>query len=316
MDDTPPLFKQGTPARVRAGIFVILALVMLLVDSRMQLLEKIRVGIGTILYPVQQIALMPRDLAYMAGEHFTSLSALQTENQALRYQQALNAQMLQEAHLLKAENAQLRNLMSMQKHMPVTSLVAEIQYDARDPFTRKIILSKGSSDGVKAGQPVIDDMGIVGQVTRVFPLWSEVTLLTDQDQAIPVQILRNSMRSVAYGSGQSGQLDLRYVSVNADVQKGDVLVTSGIDGVYPPGLAVATVTQVENRPAAAFANIVCQPIGGIDRNKFFLILLSETQVRPEIDQEGADDKKDKTIRERLQNRRNKEGQASGGGGDA
>lgn len=305
MDATPPLFKQGTPARVRAGIFVVLALVMLFVDARLQLLEKIRLGISTLLYPVQQVALLPRNALYAVSDHMASINTLQKENQELRYQQAVNAQMLQQAQQIKAENLQLRNLMHMQQTMPIKSLVAEILYDARDPFTRKIILNRGSQHDVLPGQPVIDDMGIVGQVTRVFPLWSEVTLLTDQDQAIPVQVLRNGMRSVVYGSGQSGLLDLRYVSVNADVQKGDVLVTSGIDGVFPPGLAVATITQVENRMAAAFANIVCQPIGGIDRNKFFLILLTEKQSRPVLESEEMDEKKSKTIRERLQQRRSK-----------
>ncbi len=301
MDDTPPLFKQGTPARVRAGFFVLLALVMLMVDARMHLLEKVRVGVGITLYPLQVLALMPRDIAYSVGGYFSSLNVLQRENEELRSQRVLNSQALQREQQILAENNQLRSLLHMQQNMPIRSLVGEVLYDARDPFTRKIILNRGSHHDVAAGQPVIDDIGVVGQVTRVFPLWSEVTLLTDQDQAIPVQVLRNGLRSVAYGSGQSGELDLRFMATNADIQKGDVLVTSGIDNVYPPGLAVATVSQIETKSTAAFARIICQPIGGIDRNKMFLILLTEKEQVPRPELENTLKKNEGGINRRLRN---------------
>jgi rod shape-determining protein MreC len=141
---------------------------------------------------------------------------------------------------------------------------------------------------------VIDDVGVVGQVTRVFPFTSEVTLLTDKDQAIPVQVVRSGLRSIAYGQGHSGSLDLRFMPTNADVKDGDVLVTSGIDGVYPPGLAVAKVTRVENKSGDAFARISCQPMAGIDRNRQLLILLAENKFPPPPPQEETrDGKKDK-----------------------
>jgi rod shape-determining protein MreC len=303
MDDTPPLFKQGAPARVRAGFFVILALVMLMVDARMHLLEKVRVGIGITLYPLQTLALMPRDIAYAASDYFHSLSTLQHENSGLRAQSILNGQVLQREQQIAAENIQLRKLLGMQENLPIRSVAGEVLYDARDPFTRKIILNRGSHHDVTPGQPVIDDVGVVGQITRVFPLWSEVTLLTDQDQAIPVQVLRNGLRSVAYGSGQSGELDLRFMATNADIQKDDVLVTSGIDSVYPPGLVVATVTQVETKSAAAFARIICKPIAGIDRNKIFLILLTEKPQGPKLELENDMKKGDNSLQQRLRNRR-------------
>lgn len=306
MDDTPPLFKQGTPARVRAGFFVVLALVMLLVDARMHLLEKVRIGIGVTLYPLQALALMPRDVAYSVGDYFSSLTALQRENEELRSQSVINGQALQREQQIAAENAQLRSLLQMQQSLNIRSLAGEVLYDARDPFTRKIILNRGSHHEVAAGQPVIDDIGVVGQVTRVFPLWSEVTLLTDQDQAIPVQILRNGLRSVAYGSGQSGELDLRFMATNADIQKGDVLVTSGIDNVYPPGLAVATVTQIETKSTAAFARIICKPIAGIDRNKIFLILLTDKAQGPKLESDADLKKNENGLKQRLRNRRESE----------
>jgi len=153
-------------------------------------------------------------------------------------------------------------------------------YDTRDPFTRKIVLNRGSQHGVALGQPVIDDTGVVGQVTRLYPFTSEVTLLTDRDQAISVQVVRSGVRSVAYGRGQSGVLELRFIATNADIKKGDTLVTSGLDGVYPAGLAVASVLSVEHKSADAFARIVCQPAAGIDRHQQFLILLNEQKIPP------------------------------------
>jgi rod shape-determining protein MreC len=191
-----------------------------------------------------------------------------------------SAELLQQGRQLAAENLRLRNLLGMQQKTAVKSIVGEILYDARDPFTRKVVLNRGSQQNVTLGQPVIDDLGVVGQITRIFPFTAEVTLLTDKDQAIPVQVLRNGLRSIAYGRGQSGALDLRFMAANADIQKGDLLVTSGIDGVYPAGLAVATVAQVETKSSDAFAHIVCTPVAGVDRHKQLLILLVDTSLPP------------------------------------
>jgi len=279
---------------------------MLVVDARLHALTIVRQAVGTVLYPFQMAALLPRDAIYKTGDYFNSQAALQNQNDALRRQQTLNAQMLQQAHQLAAENAQLRNLLNMQQRIQSKSIVGEILYDARDPFTRKIILNRGSQQGVSAGQPVIDEIGIVGQVTRVFPFTSEVTLLTDKDQAIPVQVLRNGLRSVAYGRGQSGVLDLRFMASNADVRRGDALVTSGIDGVYPAGLSVATVLQVETKSTDAFAHIVCLPAAGVDRHRQLLILLVESTVPPRPDVEGPPEKGDKLLKRRLRDS-NKEG---------
>jgi rod shape-determining protein MreC len=278
MSGLPPLFKQGASARARVLFFAFISIVLLVVDSHVHTLDSARKVVGTVLYPLQMLALMPRDAAIQASNYFTSVEALEQENKALKLRQAQSSQMLQQERLLAAENTQLRNLLGMQQKLTVKSVVGEILYDARDPFTRKVVLNRGSQQDVALGQPVIDDLGIVGQITRVFPFTSEVTLLTDKDQAIPVQVLRNGLRSIAYGRGQSGVLDLRFMAANADIQKGDMLVTSGIDGVYPSGLAVATVSQVETKSSDAFAHIVCVPIAGIDRHKQLLILLVDTNL--------------------------------------
>lgn len=275
----PPLFKQGASARAKMVFFALIALVLLSVDSHVRSLGVVRQVISTALYPLQVAALAPRDAFRYIGGYFSSLSDLREENSKLRLQQTIDARALQQGQQLLAENTQLRNLLDTHAQLPVKSVMGEILYDTRDPFTRKIMLDRGSQNGVEPGEPVIDHVGVVGQVTRVFPFASEVTLLTDKDQVIPVQVVRNGLRSVAYGRGQSNVLELRFMPTNADIQKGDVLVTSGIDGIYPPGLAVATVTQVENK-ADSFAKIICKPTAGIDRNRHLLILLSEHRSDP------------------------------------
>jgi len=264
-----------------------MALALLIADSKVHALLLVRQAVGTALYPLQMVALVPRDASNRVIDYFSSLSTVEKENQALRSKQGERAQQLQQAQQLAAENAQLRKLLGAEQRLPVKSVMSEILYDARDQFARKVIMDRGSQHGVATGQPVIDDAGIVGQVTRVFPFTSEVTLLTDKDQAIPVQVLRNGLRSVAYGRGQSGYLDLRFMSSNADIQKGDLLVTSGIDGVYPAGLAVAKVIQVETKSADAFAHIVCEPVAGIDRHTQLLILLVDPNPIARPDDEAA-----------------------------
>ena len=273
----PPLFKQGAPARVKVTVFALIAIVLLVLDARMNLLGGVRSVAATVLYPVQMAALMPREALSNMGGYFSSVSTLQREVQALKEQQLQQATLLQQAQLQMAENVQLRRLMEGKAQLPVQSQMAEILYDARDPSTRRVVIDRGSRAGVTLGLPVIDNAGVVGQVTRVFPFTSEVTLLTDKDQAIPVQVLRSGLRSIVYGRGHSGLLDLRFVAQDADIQVGDVLVTSGLDGMYPAGLAVARVTQVE-KAAGSFGRVVGQPLAGIDRNRQVLVIMSHNAL--------------------------------------
>jgi rod shape-determining protein MreC len=294
----PPLFKQGASARAKVVFFSLIAIAMLVTDARFRTLTMIRQAVGTVLYPVQRVALVPRDVIFGMGGYFITLSSVERENAALRLQHSASAQQLQQSQQLAAENNHLRKLLGASEQIPVPTIMSEILYDARDAFTRKIVLDRGMKHGIAPGQPVIDDVGVVGQVTRVFPFTSEVTLLTDKDQAIPVQVVRSGLRSVAYGRGQSGRLDLRFMAANADVRNGDVLVTSGIDGVYPPGLAVATVINVESKSTDAFAHIECQPTAGIDRNRQLLILLANAPVAQRPESEDDRDKKDKLGKKR------------------
>ena len=278
----PPLFKQGASARVKMLLFSFIAIGLLMADSRLGALGTVRQAVGVALYPVQAIAMMPRDGFFAVTNYFSSLNSLHAENRRMRDQQIRNAQQLQEGAQLRAENSHLRKLLAASEQTQSRTVMSEILYDARDPFSRKLVMDRGARNGIELGQPVIDDLGVVGQVTRVFPFTSEVTLLTDKDHAIPVQVLRSGVRSVAYGRGQSGSLELRFMASNADIQKGDVLMTSGIDGVYPAGLAVATVISVETKTADSFARILCLPTAGVSRNRQLLVLLTDAKAMPPL----------------------------------
>ncbi len=276
----PPLFKQGASARAKMLLFALLAVALLLADARLHALALIRQGVGIALYPLQAVALLPRDALFATADYVTTLSTLREENRRLREQQVRSAQQLQQTGQLMAENAYLRQLLDAAQRVQLKTVMSEILYDARDPFSRKVIIDRGARNGLLAGQPVIDELGVVGQVTRTYPFTSEVTLLTDKDHAIPVQVLRSGVRGVAYGRGQTGELELRFMASNADIQKGDVLTTSGIDGIYPAGLAVATVTSVDTKTSDAFARILCKPSAGVSRHRQLLVLLGAPAAPP------------------------------------
>jgi len=194
-------------------------------------------GIGTVLYPLQRTLLVPRDLLRLTAEYFGDVDRMRTENAELRRLEVANARTLLQAEHLAAENAQLRALLGARERSAIPSVMAEVLYDARDPYTRRLIIDRGVQHGVLAGQPVLDALGVAGQVTRALPLSSEVTLLSDRNAAIPVEIARTGQRSIAFASATPGVLELRFLSVDSDVQQGDAIVTSGLDGVVSAGAA-------------------------------------------------------------------------------
>jgi rod shape-determining protein MreC len=268
----PPLFNQGVSARARLAFFSFLAVALIVVDSRAQLLETIRIGVGVVMYPVQRALLLPRDVADRVGGFFTTIGSLTRENEQLKRDAVERSQLVQQAQSLAAENERLRKLLGAREKVGSGAVLAQALYESRDRFSRKLVLDAGAQAGIGAGSPVIDDTGVVGQVTRVFPLTAEVTLITDKDQAIPVQVLRNGLRGVAFGGVEPGTLDLRFMASNVDLVNGDMVVTSGIDGVYPPGLAVATVTRVDRTAKDQFARVVMAPAGGVHSHTHLLVL--------------------------------------------
>lgn len=276
MDHTPPpFFNRGPAPLVRLAFFASLSLALLVLDARFRYTEGLRNALSFAVYPLQALATLPAELGERASGYFASQTQLRAENAELRARLLAASQAAQRFEAAEAETGQLRRLIGAAERLPVKSTPAEILYNGRDPYSRKVVIDKGSRNGVRAGSPVIDETGVVGQVTRAHALVSEVTLLTDKDQAIPVQVVRNGLRAVAFGAGASGMLELRFMAANAEVQNGDRLVTSGIDGTYPPGLPVATVARVERDAAYAFARIVCQPAAGVERGRYVLVIANE-----------------------------------------
>ena len=280
MDGPPPLFNQGVSARARLAFFSFIAVALIIIDSRIRALETVRVGVGVALYPVQQVLLIPGQVIETVGDYFTSITTLQRENDALKRKQLESAQELLQSQQLAVENERLRKLLGARERGGNSAIVGTMLYEARDRFSHKIVLHVGSDDGVRAGNPVIDDAGVVGQVTRVFRNTAEVTLLTDKDQSIPVQIVRNGLRAIAFGGSDPGTLDLRFMAANADVVNGDLAVTSGLDGIYPAGLPVGKVGLVERAAKDQFARIVLTPAAGVESHTNLLILLVEPAKLP------------------------------------
>jgi len=267
-----------------------LSLALLFVDLRFHTLDWTRLAVATVIWPAQRLAGMPVEAAGGAGHYFSSLSTLQAENADYKRKQLGIANRLLRQEHLELENMRLRQLLDMKARQPAEGRIAEILYAARDPFSRRVIIDKGLQEGIVAGQAVIDDIGVIGQVTRVFPLTSEVTLLTDKDQAIPVEVERNGLRAVLSGAG-AGLMELRFLAANADVKPGDTLVTSGLDGVYLDGLPVATVSRIDRDNSYAFARIYCEPLAGVERHGQVLVLGKRTVMAAPPEETG--DAKDK-----------------------
>src|ERR1700754_689711 len=276
----PPLFKQGPSALARLVMFVVLALALLISDARFRTLEIVRGVLGAGLYPLQRAALVPRDIFMGAADLAVTSATLRTDNTQLRARNLRLSQQANESAQLAAETAHLRALLQLSQRATIRSTPAEIQYDRRDPFTQKVVIGRGSQQGIQNGSPVVNEDGVVGQITRVFPLQAEVTRLTDKDQAVPVEVVRTGLRSVIYGTPKGDTLDLRFVPISADVVAGDELVTSGLDGVYPPGLAVAKVLRVDKQADTAFARVVCLPVAAVRGARQLLVLHYNVNVPP------------------------------------
>ncbi|ONX52012.1 rod shape-determining protein MreC, partial [Burkholderia cenocepacia] len=276
----PPLFKQGPPALARLIFFVALAIALLVSDARFSTLEIVRGVLGTVLYPLQRAALVPRDLFMGAADLAVTGAALRHENDDLRKRNLQLSTQANQAAVLTQENAHLRAVLELRQHIATQSTPVEIQYDTSDPFTQKIVVGQGSQQGIQDGSPVVSEDGVIGQVTRVFPLQSEITLVTDRDLAIPVQVLRTGLRSVIYGTPKGDSLDLRFVPTSADLVAGDELVTSGLDGVYPPGLPVAKVVRVDKLADTAFARVTCAPVAAVRGARQMLVLHYRNDIPP------------------------------------
>ena len=283
----PPFFKQGPSALSRLAVFSALALFLMVADARFHITDPLRKVVATVLYPVQWLMLKPVEFASQGSGYFQSLQTAQQDLDTARKKMTEMGQRANQAEQLALENGRLRKLMELRDRLQTPAQAAEVIYDTADPYTRRVVLDRGQMGGVELGAPVMDEAGVLGQVTRVFPLVSEVTLLVDRDQAIPVLNIRTGVRGVAYGdpvAGHGGGMELRFMPANADIREDDLLTTSGVDGLYPPGLPVARVVRVERRADSAFARIYCIPLAQVQGARHVVVLkpLADNELaRPE-----------------------------------
>ena len=278
----PPFFKQGPSALSKLMVFSALALFLMVADVRFQVTGPVRSTLATVLYPVQWLVMQPIQAASSVGGYLTTLHESQrTEREALERLAAQAERSLQVEQLMQ-ENGHLRELLTMRERSQSVATGAQVLYDTADPYSRKVVIDRGQTHGVVAGSPVIDEKGVLGQVTRVYPLVSEVTLLIDRDQAIPVLNARSGVRSLAYGqpSASGDGLELRYTLANTDIAAGDLLTTSGVDGVYPPGLPVARVVQIEKQVGSSFMRIRAMPVARVDGALHVLVLAPAADAPP------------------------------------
>ncbi|WP_348946078.1 rod shape-determining protein MreC [Chitinibacter sp. FCG-7] len=268
----PTFFKQGPKPLTRVLIFSTLSVALIIGDAYFQLLGRVREQVSVVLYPLQWLATAPTNAVIEASAFLQKQSHLIAENRQLNDAKLIAQAQEMRLKALEAENAQLRALKLANERNPRQSQLTQILYNGRDPFGAKLIVDLGQRSGVSAGQIALDASGVVGQVIRVQPMTSEVRLISDREHMVPVLVARNQLRTVVYGTGRQNPLEVRNMAPNVDIKPGDILLTSGIDGIYPAGLPVARVSKVERAAGNAFARIQCQPLAQIDQHRFLLLL--------------------------------------------
>ena len=268
---TPAFFVRGASAFSRMVFFCALSISIMAIDARLSYLSQVRQAFIATLHPLEVIANAPGEWYRDIKKYFSAHNQLVQENYILKQQAFEHQVTLQRLSTIQAENEHLRSLLNGNIPIQPKATLGEISHMGRDPFTHIVVVNRGNQHNIKAGQAVVDSKGVIGQVTRVYPFTSEVTLITDKELSIPIQIERNQLRAIAFGEGNN-TLDIPYLPTNVDIKVGDKLVTSGIDGVYPAGLAVATVTKIQQNPESPFAKIISTPVAEVTNHLQLLLL--------------------------------------------
>jgi rod shape-determining protein MreC len=268
---------------VRLFVLAGIALALLITDSQVRVLEPVRQVVSVALYPFQRAVLLPRDGVQLVNEWLNAASLVRSENEALQRQRIELAQVASHAAQLAAENAQLRRLLGVSDTVTQPAVVVEVLYEPPSAFNQRLVFNKGSGAGIAPGMPVIDEGGVVGQIVRVTPTTAEAALISDEQVSIPVQILRNGLRLIAFGGDSPGRMEVRYLTADADIKEGDTIVTSGVGGLFPAGLPVAQVRAVERNTASGFARATVEPLAHPERYRHFLVL--------QVDVKGAEVKR-------------------------
>lgn len=277
----PPFFRQGPSALTKLVCCSALAVFLMAADTRLAITPPLRAVLATVLLPIERTLLLPVRTVQTGATYLQGLAQAVALEDASQRELAAQAERVARVDVLAAENARLRSLLELRPRLWVHSMAAEVLYEARDPFSRKVVIDRGRAQGVSPGSPVINENGVLGQVTRVFPLSAEVTLLTDKDAAIPLLNTRTQQRGAAYGANAGAGMELRFMPGHVDIEVGDLMTTSGVDGVYPPGLPVARVLSVDRRSEGGFARIGLTPLAVSDGVRHVLVLEPLSRQLPE-----------------------------------
>ena len=266
------LFNKGPSLLSKLLLLIFISIIVMGIDFRFHYLKDIRQFTNIFTKPLHTILNLPNDLYDFTTEYFSNQSRLIHENEVLKLNiDSLKAD-LQRFDFINQENDQLRNLLDVKNTHKFKTEAVSIIYSRFDPFNQKIIIDGGQNKDFQAGQPVIDALGLVGQISSVFPETSEVTLIIDKKMSVPIQIQRNGLRAITNGNGQNETISLSYLPNSVDVMKGDILKTSGIDTIYPEGIAVAEILEIKHDPKLPFAKIICKPISAIRNHSHVLVV--------------------------------------------
>lgn len=274
----PPLFKQGIPALAKLIACLLISMALMIVDFQIKSLDFIRNQVNFVLRPLERLVLLPVDLIVNSSDYFTTRSALEHENAAIKLRQTELSLLANQAALLNVENQNLRNLLELQKKTSFKTIPVEILFNPPNPISQRIVINRGQNQGLRLGSPIANDAGILGQVVRLFDNSAEVSLLEDRDFAVPVLVARNGLRAAVVGTGRGKHLELRYLPVASDLEVGDILLTSGVDGVYPPGFAVAVISKIERNTEQNASNVFCNPIAEVNRHLQALAIIYDPQL--------------------------------------
>jgi rod shape-determining protein MreC len=244
----------------------------MVMDHKYKSLESVRAGLSVILYPIQLMVELPSAASDWFSESLSTRRRLQEENESLRTRQLMQKAQIQKLAALEAENMRLRELLDSSFEVGERRLIAELMSVNLDPYKHQIVINKGELDDIYPGQPLLDAEGVMGQIVHAGPYTSTAVLITDTSHAIPVQVNRNGLRSIALGSGAINRLDLPYIPNNADIQPGDLLITSGLGGRFPPGYPVAVVSDVQHDPGRAFSQVAATPLAQLNRSREVLLV--------------------------------------------
>ena len=272
------LFAVNPTAVLQLGLWGALSIALMTVDHRYHALDRVRDVLATVIYPLHILARLPTDGQNWLMEKWASRTALLDENARLREKQILLNVQLQKLTTLEAENRRLRSLLESAVNTPERVLIAELLAVDFNPYRHHILLNRGRQHGLYVGQPVLDQHGIIGQIIRADPLTATAILITDPNHALPIQINRTGVRTLALGTGKLQELELPHIAHNEDVKVGDVLVTSGMGGRFPRGYPVGTVTAVEFDPGSPFARILAKPAAQLDRIREVMLLDNQPPI--------------------------------------